>query len=122
MASILDVVLESMKAPVSASTEASGETSGNAKGEITASTTTVLAEVRPLEAMPIGLVEENVPEKSKSLAPEDPPHGDLEYIVRHASGKQLSLEQIAKVEHYAKDLKYPRGSLEYGGDDKDDFL
>jgi hypothetical protein len=32
------------------------------------------------------------------------------------------LEQIAEVEHYAKDLKYPRGSLVYGGDDEDDFL
>jgi hypothetical protein len=26
------------------------------------------------------------------------------------------------VQHYAKDLKYPRGSLIYGGNDKDDFL
>jgi hypothetical protein len=34
----------------------------------------------------------------------------------------LSLEQIAEVQHYAKDLKYPRGSLVYGGNDKDDFL
>jgi hypothetical protein len=32
------------------------------------------------------------------------------------------LEQIAKVEHYAKDLKYPLGSLVYGGDDEDNFL
>jgi hypothetical protein len=36
--------------------------------------------------------------------------------------KQLSLEPIAEVEHYAKDLKYPQGSLVYGGDDEDDFL
>jgi hypothetical protein len=34
----------------------------------------------------------------------------------------LSSEQIAKVEHYARDLKYPRGSLVYGGDDEEDFL
>jgi hypothetical protein len=26
------------------------------------------------------------------------------------------------VQHYAKDLKYPRGSLVYGVNDKDDFL
>jgi hypothetical protein len=32
------------------------------------------------------------------------------------------LEQIVEVEHYAKDLKYPRGSLVYGGDDEDDLL
>jgi hypothetical protein len=89
---------------------------------ITASTTTVLAEAGPSKAAPIRLVEESVPENSTSLALEAPPHGDLEYIVRHASGKQLLLEQIAKVQHYAKDLKYPRGSLVYGGSDKDDFL
>jgi hypothetical protein len=46
----------------------------------------------------------------------------LEFIIRHASGKQLTEEQIAEVQHYAKDLKYPRGSLVYGGDDEEDFL
>jgi hypothetical protein len=46
----------------------------------------------------------------------------LNYIVRHASGKQLSADQIAKVQHYAKELKYPQGSLVYGGDNGDDFL
>jgi hypothetical protein len=46
----------------------------------------------------------------------------LDYIVQHASGKRLSEEQIAEVQHYAKDLKYPRGSLVYGGNDEDDFL
>ena len=122
MASILVVVLESVKAPVSAFAGASGEKSEDARETITASTTTALAEAEPSKVVPIGLVEESVPEKSKSPAPEAPPHGDLEYIVRHASGKKLSLEQIAKVEHYAKDLKYPRGSLVYGGDDEDDFL
>jgi hypothetical protein len=46
----------------------------------------------------------------------------LDYIVRHASGKQVSGDQIAKVQHYAKELKYPQGSLVYGGDNEDDFL
>jgi hypothetical protein len=46
----------------------------------------------------------------------------LDYIIRHASGKQLTEEQIAEVQHYAKNLKYPRGSLVYGGNDEDDFL
>jgi hypothetical protein len=32
------------------------------------------------------------------------------------------LEQIVEVEHYVNDLKYPRGSLVYGGVDEDDFL
>jgi hypothetical protein len=46
----------------------------------------------------------------------------LEYIIRYASGKQLSSEQIAEVQHYAKELKYPQGSLVYGGDNEDEFL
>jgi hypothetical protein len=122
MASVLDAILESMKAPVPASAEASGEKFGDTKEAVTASTANVLAEARPSKAIPIELVEESVPEKSKSPAPEAPPHGDLEYIVRHALGKQLSLEQIVKVEQYANDLKYPRGSWVYEGDDEDDFL
>jgi hypothetical protein len=48
--------------------------------------------------------------------------GDLGYIVRHASGKQLKEEQIAEVQYYGKDLKYPRGSLVYGGNDEYDYL
>jgi hypothetical protein len=42
--------------------------------------------------------------------------------VRHALGKQISEEQIAEAKQYAKDLKYPRGSLVYSGNDEDDFL
>jgi hypothetical protein len=37
-------------------------------------------------------------------------------------GEKLSKEQIAEVQHYARDLKYPRGSLVYSGNDEDDFL
>jgi hypothetical protein len=48
--------------------------------------------------------------------------GDLEFIICHASGKQLTHKQIAEAQHYAKDLKYPRGSLVYEGDEEDDFL
>jgi hypothetical protein len=40
----------------------------------------------------------------------------------NASGKQLSEEQIAEVRQYARDLKYPLGSLVYIGTDEDDFL
>jgi hypothetical protein len=53
---------------------------------------------------------------------EAPSVEDLEYIVQHASGKKLSKEQIAGVQHYARDLKYPRGSLVYGGNNEDDYL
>jgi hypothetical protein len=47
---------------------------------------------------------------------------DIEYIIHHALGKQLTKEQIAEVQHYARDLRYPRGSLVYGGNIEDDYL
>jgi hypothetical protein len=122
MASVLDAILESMKAPIPASTEASSEKSEDAREVTTASPATALAEAGPSKAALVGLVEESLPVKSTSPALEVLPHGDLEYIVRHALGKQLSLEQIVEVQRYAKDLKYPGGSLVYGGNDKDDFL
>jgi hypothetical protein len=39
--------------------------------------------------------------------PEMAPLENLDYIFRHASGKQLTKEQIAELHHYAKDLRYP---------------
>ena len=36
--------------------------------------------------------------------------------------KKLTEEQIAEARQYAKDLKYPPGSLVYSGTDEDDFL
>jgi hypothetical protein len=85
MTSVLDAILESMKAPVPASTEATGEKTEAAREAITASMANVLAEAEPSKDVSIELVEESVPKKSKSPAPKAPPHGDLEYIVRHAS-------------------------------------
>jgi hypothetical protein len=64
---------------------------------------------------------EGAPEKSKSPALEAPAE-ELEFIVRHASGKQLSEELIAEARQYTKDLKYMQGSLVYNGNDEDDFL
>ena len=42
--------------------------------------------------------------------------------MHHAAGKKLSEEQIAEARQYAKDLKYPQGSLVCSGTDEDDFL
>jgi hypothetical protein len=49
-----------------------------------------------------------VAEKSKSPAPEAPSEY-LDYIIRHASGKRLSKEEILEAKHYARELKYPKG-------------
>jgi hypothetical protein len=53
---------------------------------------------------------------------ETAPPGNVNFIIRHASGKHLTKEQIAEVQHYAEDLRFPRGSLVYGGSNEDDYL
>jgi hypothetical protein len=60
-------------------------------------------------------------EKAKSPAPEAPTE-DVDYIIRHASWKKLSKEEILEARHYAQKLKYPKGSLVFNGTDEDDFL
>jgi hypothetical protein len=120
MASVLEAILESVKtSPPSA--EVSGSKTEDVTEMITASTS-FHAEVRPSETAPENLVKESLPEKPSAPAPEAPSRSDLNFIIRHASGKQLSVEQIAEMEHYAKELNYPQGSLVYGGDNDDDFL
>jgi hypothetical protein len=127
MASVLDAVMETTKALTSAPTKKVVEA------------ITVQAEVEagpsvPIEtkvAAPEDKVEEQTPdtgiaagqdmiEKAKSPAPEAPAE-DVDYIIRHASGKKLSKEEILEVRHYAQKLKYPKGALVFNGTDEDDF-
>jgi hypothetical protein len=44
-----------------------------------------------------------------------------DYIVRHASRKKLS-EEVFEANHYAKELKYPKGALVFNGTNEEDFL
>jgi hypothetical protein len=119
MASVLDAVLESVNSSAPASTETANASMAHTPAK--AGPSEAPAEAKPSETAPIALEKESVLEKSKSPAPEAPVK-ELEFIVRHASRKQLSEEYVAEVQHYARDLKYPRGSLVYGGNDEDDFL
>jgi hypothetical protein len=121
MAIMLDAVLESVKTPTPTSAEAPSEQIKDAREAAATSAANAPTEAGPSKIAPIKLMEESAPEKSKSSALKVP-HKELEFIIRHASEKQLSSKQIAEVEHYARDLKYPRGSLVYGGDDEEDFL
>jgi hypothetical protein len=121
MASVLDAVLESVKTPPPSSAEASDGKIEDATEMITASTS-AHAEAGPSKTAPENLVEKGLLEKPSAPAPEAPSKSDLDFIVRHASGKRLSTEQVAKTKHYAKELKYPQGSLVYGGDNDVDFL
>jgi hypothetical protein len=129
MASVLDAVLESTRA----------STPAPAKETVEAATVRVETEVVPsvpTEAEPaeieqrtkqgyldvgLALEKKDAPEKVKypiSKAPSE----DLDFIIRHASGKRLSEEEIAEAKHYARELKYPKGALVYNGTDEDDFL
>jgi len=63
-------------------------------------------------------INKSLPEKISLPIPKSVSTGDLEFIICHASEKQLTHQQIVEAWHYAKDLKYPRGSLVYGGDEE----
>jgi hypothetical protein len=66
-------------------------------------------------------IEQILPEKAAAPTLEAPSE-DLSYIIRHASGKRLSEEEIFEAKHYARELKYPKGALVFNGTDEDDFL
>jgi hypothetical protein len=57
-----------------------------------------------------------------NIAAPEAPSTIRDYIVRHASGKKLSEEEIYEANHYARELKYPKGALVFNGTDEDDFL
>jgi hypothetical protein len=74
-----------------------------------------------LEAEKIKMLEPILVEEIDTAAPEAPSI-IRDYIARHASGKKLSEEEIYEANHYARELKYPKGALVFNGTDEDDFL
>jgi hypothetical protein len=77
--------------------------------------------VKSLEAEVTKIAEPILVEETGTAAPEASSKA-LDYIVRHASGKRLSEEEIFEANHYAQELKYLKGTLVFNGTDKDDFL
>jgi hypothetical protein len=129
MASMLDAVMESARASTPASAKKTAE-AATARAEPEA------GPLVPTEAEPVGteqrteqgssdvglaLEKKNAPEKAKSATLEAASE-DLDFIIRHASGKRLSEEEIAEAKHYVRELKYLKGALVYNGTDEDDFL
>jgi hypothetical protein len=107
MASVLDVVLESTRASTPAPAKETTE-AATARVEIEAGPSV------PIETEPVGtgqsieqgpsdvglvLEKEDVP-KVESPTPEASTE-ELDFIIRHASGKKLSEEEIAEAKHYA---------------------
>jgi hypothetical protein len=105
MANVLDAVLKSSKLPIPASTKAS-ENKIEELREAAASASPTCAEAGPLGINPAEQVKEGLPEKLTMLIPEASSCDNFGFIVRHASGKQLSKEKIIEVQYYANDLKY----------------
>jgi hypothetical protein len=72
------------------------------------------------------VVEEKVTEQIASEKIETPApkasKESTEYIIHHASGKELSQEEMLEARHYAQNLKYPKGALVFNGSNEDDFL
>jgi hypothetical protein len=77
-----------MRAPTPASAEASGEKNEDIREVVSASASFIHVEAGPSGA---------TPENPMSPVPEGNLQGDLNYIVRHTLGKQLSAHQIAEV-------------------------
>ena len=134
MASVVDAIMESTKVLTPASAEVPNMGEKNTKETVKADMSQVGTEVGPsvpAETEPAEVVEKNIKarpsdatetsKESEFPAAEASTEG-LEFIVRHAAGKKLSEEQVAEARQYAKDLKYPPGSLVFNGTDEDDFL
>jgi hypothetical protein len=125
MANVLDVVLETTKvlSPALVKKVVPTKTKSQAKTETRqakAAQVQVEAEAGPsvpTETEPAA-VEEKVTEQIASEKIETPgpeaSRESIEYIIRHASGKELSQGEMLEARHYAQKLKYPKGrSNEY---------
>jgi hypothetical protein len=127
MASVLDAVMETRAlthAPIKKVVEAAmAHTETEAGPSVPAETKPAVTEERAEQKSPdIGIaMEKEVAEEAKSPALEAVSE-NLDFIIRHASGKRLSEEEIAEAKHYARKLKCPKGDLVFNGMDEDDFF
>jgi hypothetical protein len=134
MANVLDAVLETTKAlspaPTKKIVEAAKAQAKAETGQAEAETTKTQAKAEagpsaPAAMKPAALEEKTAGqialEKIKTPTPEAPIE-NVDYIIRHASGKKLSEEEILEARHYAQKLKYLKGALVFNGTNDDDFL
>jgi hypothetical protein len=128
MASVLDAVIETTKAFTPAPTKkvteaATAEAEAEAVPSVSTETKPAVTEEGAEQESPgIGIAtEKEIAEEAKSPGPEAQSE-NLDFIIRHASGKRLSEGEIAEANHYARKLKYPKGTLVFNGTDEDDFL
>jgi hypothetical protein len=129
MASVLDIVLESTRAstpaPVKETAEAAAAHAEVEAGPSMPIETECVGTGQSIEQGPsdvgLDLEKKGVSDKVESPTPEVSTE-ELDFIIRHTSGKRLSEEEIAEARHYARKLKYPKGALVYNSTNEDDFL
>jgi hypothetical protein len=79
------------------------------------------AKVKSLEAKETEATEQILAEETGTAAPEAFSEAS-NYILRHASGKELTEKEKQEAQFYAQKLKYPKGSLIFNGSREEDFL
>jgi hypothetical protein len=128
MASVLDAVIETTKALTPALVKkvveaATAEAEAEARPSVSAEMKPAATEEGAKQDSPgIGIaMKKEIVEEDKSPGPKALSE-NLDFIIRHASGKRLSEGEIAEANHYAQKLKYPKGALVFNGTDEDDFL
>jgi hypothetical protein len=134
MANVLDVVLEttntlssapSRKIVIAAEAQLEADTK---PAEIEAATIQAETEAGPsvpTEMEPAEPKEKSTEriatEKIEAPAPEAL-NKSTDYVIRHASGKVLSQEEMLEAQHYAQKLKYSKGALVFNDSGEEDFL
>jgi hypothetical protein len=79
------------------------------------------AKVNSLEAEETETTEQILAEETGTAAPEAFSEA-FDYILRHASGKELTEKEKQEAQFYAQKLKYPKGALIFNGSEEEDFL
>jgi hypothetical protein len=79
------------------------------------------ANVKSLETKETEAAEQILAEETGTATP-DVFSETLNYILRHASGKQLTEKEKQEAQFYAQKLKYPKGPLIFNGSGEEDFL
>jgi hypothetical protein len=142
MANVLDVVLETtkvlspalVKKVVATETKSQAETETRqaeaAQVQAKTEATQIQAKIEARPSVPIvtkpvaskeKTTEQIASEKVETSAPEASDK-DIDYIIHHASGKELCQEERLEARHYAQKLKYPKGALVFNGSGEEDFL
>jgi hypothetical protein len=134
MTNVLDVVLETAKtlspAPIRKIAEAPKAHPKAEMKQVEVEAATIQAETEAGPSVPTEMEHVDPTEKSteqiateKTEAPGlEAPNKSIDYIIRHASGKVLSPEEMLEAQHYAQKLKYPKGALVFNGSGEEDFL